>query len=150
MDITLLLESFFGLIVLLALLMLVLFYKPFKPSKSNKKKKRVVDSPKKKESDFIALEKILEIVKNRKSTNKELEDTLNLAIKHHGTIHPKLGTRTHPDFDIYGEILLRICRHPNTSKEIILNFDRELEARNEDYKKDINDFLSKGLNSRGV
>jgi len=148
MEITLLVKSFFGLVFILAVLIFFLLYL------SKKKKiiqnRQTENSLKHKNSDEHSLEYLLKIIKNRASSSAELKNALDLVIKHHGTIHPKLGLRPHPDFDVYGEILLRICRHPNTDKNIILDFDRALESKNEDYKKDINDFITKGLNSRGV
>jgi len=149
MDITLLIESFIGLVTILGFLLFFLLYV------SKKKKKILREAVKSKSSlpkndSFVSLESLLQIIKDKKSTTKELSEALDLVLKHHGTIHPKLGVRTHPDFDVYGEILLRICRHPNTNTKLILNFDKALEAKNEAYKKDINDFITKGLNSRGV
>jgi len=58
--------------------------------------------------------------------------------------------RAHPDFDIYMEILFTICRHPNTNKDIVIKFDRELGRLNPEYKKEINEAITKGLNSRRV
>ena len=65
-------------------------------------------------------------------------------------MHKKLGLRAHPDFDIYMDILFTICRHPNANKDLIIKFDRELEELNSEYKKEINDAITKGLNSRRV
>ena len=146
MDIVLLLKSFLGLVVVLALLIFLFF------SNSKKKKKVLKESKKREEkgNTFESLESLVKVIKNKKSSKDELSEALNKIIKYHGTIHPKLGLRPHPDFDIYGEILLRICRHPNTNKNIILDFDKALEAKNEEYKKEINDFITKGLNSRGA
>lgn len=147
MDIILLVKSFLGLVVILAILVFVLL-KGTKKKKSVEKAKPVKREVKRDEP--VSLQKLLAVIKNKKSTAKELSEALDKIIKYHGTIHPKLGVRAHPDFDIYGEILLRICHHPNTNKDIILNFDRALEAKNEAYKKEINDFLTKGLETRGV
>jgi len=149
MEVTLLIKSFIGLVTILGVLIFFLFFFSQKKKKlSNKKvsKKTTV----KKVDNYVTLDSLLKIIKNKKSTTKELSEALDLVIKYHGTIHPKLGLRAHPDFDTYGEIILRICRHPNTSKSVILNFDKALEAKNEEYKKDINDFITKGLNSRGA
>lgn len=146
MDIVLLVKSFLGLIVLLAILISFLFYMP-KKRVLKEKKQEPQESEK---SEYLSLEKLVDIIRDRSSTTKELQSALERIIKYYGTLSPKLGLRPHPDFDIYGEVLLRICRHPNTNKDIILNFDRALEAKNEEYKKEINDFLTKGLNSRGV
>ena len=147
MEITLLVKSFAGLITLLAILIFFLLYVPKKQKVAKKLKEEILKS---KRNDYHSLEKLADIIRNRASTKEELRDALDLILKHHGTIHAKLGLRPHPDFDVYGEILLRICRHPNTNKNIILDFDKALEAKNEEYKKDINDFITKGLNSRGA
>lgn len=134
-----------GLIVLLMFLIAFLFYAP-------KKKKVVEPSAQPKEprkGDYQSLEDLLQVIKNKQSSAEELSCSLDLVMKYHGSIYPKLGIRLHPDFNIYGEMLLRICRHPNTNKNIILKFNRELEKRNEEYKREINDFVTKGLDSRG-
>jgi len=147
MEITLLIKSIMGLIVILALLMFLFIYsnKTKKP-KAKKVIKKIV-STKKEPMDLISLSKI---IKNKKSSSKELKDALDLILKNYGNIHKKLGARPHPDFDIYMEILMKICKHPNTNKNIIINFDKELERLNPEYKKEINEAITKGLNSRGV
>lgn len=73
-----------------------------------------------------------------------------MVLKNYGQIHQKMGVRAHPDFDIYMGILFAICRHPNTNKNIILNFDKELSRLNPDYKAEINDAVTKGIKSRGA
>ncbi|MDF1876276.1 hypothetical protein JHD47_00410 [Sulfurimonas sp. SAG-AH-194-L11] len=147
MEVVLLVKSFLGLVAILGILIFFLLYIP----KKKKKKKAPKPSPTKERygSDYKTLKELLQIIKNKQSTAQELASALDLVMKYHGNIHPKLGIRTHPDFDIYAEILLRICRHPNTNKDIILKFNRELEKRNEAYKREINDFITKGLESRG-
>ena len=146
MDVTLLVKSGLGLVVLLSILIFLLFYSPAKRKKKEKEviKKKLQQEPKHDLATLVA------VIKKKTSTTQQLKEALDLILKHHGTIHPKLGMRPHPDFDIYGEVLLRICRHPNTNKDIILNFDHALEKKNDDYKKEINDFITKGLNSRGA
>ena len=149
MDIELLVKSFVGLISILAVLIFFLLYASKKKKEKLEKNIPKKSTPSTKVSS-LSLESLLEIIKDKKTSSKELANTLDLVMKHHGKITPKLGLRPHPDFNIYGEIVLRICRHPNTTKKIILNFDKALEAQNEEYKKDINDFITKGLNSRGA
>ncbi len=145
MEITLLVKSFVGLLVLLSLLISFLFYS----SKKKKEVKKQAKAVEPKSGDFKSLVQLLEVIKNKNSSSEELSGALDLVMKYHGTIHKKLGLRVHPDFDAYGEMLLRICRHPNTNKNIILKFNRELEKKNEEYKREINDSITKGLNSRG-
>jgi hypothetical protein len=74
---------------------------------------------------------------------------LDLILKHHGNISKKLGARPHPDFDKYMWVIIAICRHPSTNKDIIINFDKALTKQNPDYKAEINEAVAKGLNSRG-
>ena len=147
MEITLLIKSIMGLVVLLALLIFLLFLP------SNKKKEKAVQkgsAPVQKRPANTDLECLRSIIKKKKSTAKKLQEALDLVIKYHGTVHAKLGLRAHPDFDIYMDILFTICRHPNTTKDIVLKFDRELGGRNPEYKKEINKAITKGLNSRRV
>jgi len=147
MDMFFLLKSLSGLLITLAVL---IFFLVYRPRKIAEKKKAV---PKKKEhygDDFMTLKDLVLILKNKKSTSQELQSALDLIIKYHGTIHPKLGIRAHPDFNIYAEIVMRICRHPNTNKNLIIKFDKEITAKNIEYKREINDFLTKGLESRGA
>ncbi len=148
MDITLLLQSFMGLIVILATLIFLLFYS--RRAKSKRYEKRVVAKPDTRIEVELTLESLVAVVKNKKTSTKELQETLDLVLKYYGVIHKKLGTRTHPDFDIYMNILFTICRHPNTNKNIIIGFDKALIKLNPEYKPDINDAITKGLNSRGV
>ncbi len=145
MEITLLVKSFLGLVVILAILVFFLLYIP----KKRKVQKKPIVEKEKRNNDYKSLAELLQIIKNKESTTKELAETLDLVMKYHGSIHPKMGIRSHPDFNIYGEILLRICRHPNINKDILLKFNRELENKNKEYKIEINDAVTKGLNSRG-
>ena len=146
MEITLLLKSILGLVVVLALLIFLLFL----PSSKKKEK-----GPKQKASSGqthpnIDFKHLIAIIKDKKSRTIELKESLDLIVKYHGTIHKKLGLRTHPDFETYRDILFTICRHPNTSKDVVIKFDRALSKLNPEYKKEINEAITKGLNSRRV
>jgi len=144
-EITFFVKFFVGLIALLTLLIFFLLYKP----KKKKVEKKLSEPIEKWDGDYKSLAELLEVIKNKQSSSEEIASALDLVMKHHGTIHSKLGLRLHPEFDTYGEILFRICRHPNINKKILLKFNRELEKRNEEYKREINDCVTKGLNSRG-
>lgn len=148
MDIVLLIKSIMGLVVILGILIAFFLYTPSAKKKEPKKQKRYTQESKPKPKH--ELKDLLEVIRNKHSTTEQLAEALDAVIKYHGHIHPKLGIRAHPDFDIYSEILLRICRHPNTTKDIIIKFDKELEKRNPEYVREINDSLTKGLNSRGI
>jgi len=153
MDILLLIKSIAGLVVILAILITLFFYKPFSSTKEKKKeslqKEEEIKAEKSSKKESHDLKDLLKIIRNKESTTEELANALDLVIKYHGKIPPKLGIRTHPEFYNYSEILLRICRHPNTNKDIIVKFDKELERLNPEYVREINDSLTKGLNSRG-
>ena len=138
-----------GLIAILALLIFLFFY-----SSSSKKTKKIdikkTKEPTKSREEVPDLQTLRAIIKNKKTKTKELKKSLDLVLKYYGNIHKKLGVRTHPDFNVYMEILFTICRHPNTNKNIIVDFDSALGKLNPAYKAEINDAITKGLNSRGV
>lgn len=148
MEISLLVKSILGLLSLLVILVFFLILTKKKKVEVQKTSARStsiqVQKPK------TDLNSLRAIIKNQITDSKTLKDTLDLVLKHHGVIHKKLGTRTHPDFDQYMDILIAICRHKNTDKNIILGFDKDLERLNPSYKKDISDAIAKGLNSRGI
>lgn len=153
MEITLLIKSIVGLVFILGFLIFILIL----PSRNKKKlqkelarKKNIKKIAPTKDSMKTDLESLRAIIKDKKSDKHLLKEALELVIKHHGTIQKKLGLRAHPDFEIYKDILFTICRHKNTNKHLILNFDKELGKLNPTYKSDINDALTRGLNSRGV
>ncbi len=150
MEIDLVIKSIMGLVALLALLMFLLFLPSSK--KKTKKQKTVKKEIKKvvKEPINTDIKQLKDIIKNKKTKAPQLQETLDLIIKYHGKIHVKLGIRAHPDFDIYENILFTICRHPNANKDMIVKFDKELVGLNQNYKKDINEAITKGLNSRRV
>ncbi len=146
MELTLLIQSAMGLLVILGLLVFILVIAP-KSKKKEVAKKVIQEQKAKSRTD---LEFLRTIIKNRKSTADELKEALDLVIKYHGTIHKKLGLRPHPESQAYMDILFSICRHPNANKNIIVDFDKELGRLNPDYKKDLHDAMMRGLNSRGV
>lgn len=149
MDIALLVKSVLGFLAILAVLIFLLLLQSKKKAVKKLGDKKVVNAVDK-EQQSTNLKALVAIIKRKKSTAKELQDALDKVIKHHGTVHKKLGLRAHPDFDVYIDILFTICRHPNVNKNIIVKFDNELARLNPEYKKEINDSITKGLNSRGV
>jgi len=147
MDVELLIKSIAGLVIILGILIIFFLYMPQNKKREAPKKKVVIQkSPAKEKPE---LQELLAVIKNKHATTEELSEALESIIKYYGKIHSKLGLRCHPDFDIYSEVLLRICRHPNTNKNIIIKFDKALERLNPEYIREINDSISKGLNSRG-
>ena len=147
MELMLLMQSASGLLVILAILVFLLFFSSRVKKTVRARKIKAKQAVVKPSTD---LQYLKSIIKHRKSTNEELKNALELIIKHHGHIHKKLGVRTHPDFDIYMDVLFTICRHPNTSTAIIVKFDKDLEHLNPEYKPEINSVIYKGLNSRGM
>lgn len=145
MDITLLVESIAGLIVILSILIFLWLLSPKKKVKKTKIKKE----PSKSYSDN-SLEALVAIVKDKTISETKLKETLDKILKHHGKIHKKMGLRSHPDLNIYVDLLVAICRHPNTNKHIIIDFDKQLQKLNPQYKSTLNDAVTKGLNSRGI
>ena len=146
MDLSVLINSFLGLIALLAILFIFLFYSPSKKQASPKKKSQSQSSAKKE----LTFDELRAVIRDRSSSKKELQDAIDQILKKHGKIHPKMGIRVHPDFDIYMTIILNLCRHPQVDSKMILQFDKELAQKNPDYKKEISGSTTKGVNSRGA
>jgi len=144
MEASLLIQSIGGLVVLLAILLFILL-KPKAP-KEIKENKIVSSTGPKKRTD---LEFIKQIIKDKNSSKNDLSDAVDMVIKYHGNIPAKLGTRTNPKFDEYMAIFVALCRHRKATKDVVLKLDRELVSRNPAYKSEINDAITKGLNSRG-
>ena len=137
MDITLLVESFVGLASLLGVLIFFLFYAPAK--KREKELQKVQEKKRVQELVPVDFNTLLERVRDKHTSTKELAETLETILREYGEID---------DIKPYSEILIRICRHPNTDKNIILNFNRGLEQKNPNYSREINSFIAQGLNSR--
>jgi hypothetical protein len=142
MELTLLIKSIMGLVVLLLFLVFFLYI----PFGKERKKEKIKQAPTQK-NDFH-LEDLHSIVKNKTSTSSELKDALERVIQYHGKIDTKLGSHPDPKSDIYMDILFKAALHPNIEKKIIIKFNKDLEKLNPEYKKEINDALMSGLNSR--
>ncbi len=163
MDTELIIKSIMGLVAVLAVLLFLLFIETDKEEKEKKLKfsnKNPIDTePVVAYQEIISerniiklenLESLVRVIKDKKVDAQKLSETLDLIIKYHGRVHKKLGLRAHPDFNIYVNILFTICRHPNANKDLIIKFERELQELNGEYKQEINDAITKGLNSRRV
>lgn len=133
-------EIFFQLLIFLVLLLAVLLFFFFLRSKKKKAATQILlddaDQDERQKQDLTSLCKVLQ---NAKTSSKELKETLNLILKDYGIID---------DFLIYKEIILSIIIHPNTNKNIILDFDRALSKLNPTYKQEISKSVTNALNSR--
>lgn len=141
MDITTLILTMAGLLGVL--LVLVLIYvggssstpTPVSASEEPVSESKASAAPR----GFDALEAV---VLNRKSSKEELRDaTLGIA-RQYGKIYATTLTR-------YTRIIVALCRHPQTDKRIIVDFDRALRDQNPNLKTEIDMALKKGLDSRG-
>ena len=145
MDIITLIKSALGLTILLAILIYIYFF-----SGSKKKKKTVKKTKPTKPKTPTDLKYLASIIKNRNTSSEKLKETLDLILKYHGTIQKKIGTNNHPTFIMYEDIIYALCRQPNTNSKLISSFTSSLEKNNEQYKSQLNDALTKGLNSRVI
>lgn len=146
MDIVIIVKSLIGLVALLGILVLLLLYTPKKRKQRREQKQKVQTQ----QHHDYTFNELLHIIRNRESSTEELEQATQNILKYFGKIPHKLGIRVADEFYIYSEIVLRLCRHPNTTKEILLAFDKELRKLNPEYEKELNDAFTKGINSRGL
>ena len=149
MDIALLIKGIVGLIVVLAVLIMIFLLPAKFGSKKEKSKKTPQEPIQTKQEEQLTFEQIRSIIKNRNSTTDDLAKAIDQLVLHYAKITPKLGIRSHPDFDKYVEIIVYLVRHPNTNKDLVLKLDKALSAANSEYRAELNDALTKALNSRG-
>lgn len=142
MDLFFIIKALVGLIFLLGILVSLLLYKPRK-----KREKEIAQKVDKKDSDYT-FEELIRFIRNRDTPTDKLQWALDTIVKYHGTIEPKKHGHVSDDFYHYSEVIIRICRHPNTTKSLIIRFDKAIRDLNPSYSKELNDSLTKGLNSR--
>ncbi|MBN2782963.1 MAG: hypothetical protein JXQ66_06975 [Campylobacterales bacterium] len=123
MDIVLLIKSGLGLLVVLAILVFLLI----SPNKKKKRKKQIQSKPK--ENFSTDLKELIKIVKNKETDTVKLSKTVDTILKYHGKIPEKLGIRTHPEYILYDDIIFALCRHPNVTSNIVLDFISGLEKK---------------------
>lgn len=141
-DLYFVIKVLVGLIVLLGILLLLLLHKSAK-----KKEEGITQKVEKRESDYT-LKELIEFIGNTDTSTEKLQWALETIVKYHGDIEPKKNGHPSDDFYRYSEIIMRICRHPNTSKSLIVRFDKAMRDLNPSYVKELNDSLTKGLDSR--
>ncbi|MEA2100852.1 MAG: hypothetical protein U9P72_12070 [Campylobacterota bacterium] len=142
MEITLVIEVILGLVIILAFLIFLLLYS----SKKKQIKKQKIVKPVKSENSKPSLEDLKSIVKDTTTTSKELDEALDLVLK----LYANIGLNDSQPFEIYMNILIAICRHPKTNKNIIIDFEKKLVMLNPKYKTEINNAITAGLDSRSI
>jgi tRNA U34 5-carboxymethylaminomethyl modifying enzyme MnmG/GidA len=145
MDIKLIAVVTIGLVMVLVVIVLYIL---FAGKKKKSIKKRVKKKQVKKKEVYSSLEELKAIIKKKTSSSEELSNALDLVIKYHGYISEQSAGKRSTSFDTYIDILVTICRHPNTNKNIIINFDSALSKKNPTYKSSIDNIVRRGLDTR--
>jgi ABC-type Zn uptake system ZnuABC Zn-binding protein ZnuA len=127
-----------GLVLTLLIIILSTLLTKKKPNKKQVIKKQIDTS----------METLQAIIRKKTSSSDELSEALNLVIKYHGNISEQPSNNKKTSFDAYIDILVTICRHPNTNKNIIINFDSALSKKNPKHKATIEKIVTRSLNSR--
>ena len=149
MDILILIKSGLGLMVILGVLVSLLIFPRRLKKKDLKKTKEVM--PVKEKNDVLSLKELRKRVTSRESSTEELKDAIELIIKNYGTMYEKKsGVLSHPESDIYMDIVFKLCRHQNATTAMIVQFTNSLEKLNPQYGKGINNSMMRGLNSRKI
>ena len=132
--------------IILSLLIFIYIYKPAKARARVRTEKRATKKEKREVPTFA---KLVQKIKMRDTTSEELEKAVRLLLKYYGTIPSKNGIAPSREFKKYAEVIYFVARHPNTTKEIVLFFDKEINAKNPQYHREIDEMLSRGLTARG-
>ena len=142
MDITLLIVIMSVLLGLLLILVLVYVSngtsKPEQPASS----KPSQPMERKKEATPQTFESLEAIVLDRNCTKQALRDAAKAIASQYGQVHATTLQR-------YSRIIVALCRHPQTDKQIIIDFDKSLRKQNPNLKIELEMALQKGLDSRG-
>lgn len=144
MDVSSLIVVGLGLVAFLGFLIFLLLYT------SRKRKAKLQESATQVHGDVMDFDSLKALITNKHTTAQVLKESLDMILKHYGHIPSKTGLKAHPEFQKYTDIIVSICLHPHTSKNLILNFDKELSRLNPEYKSDINDAVTKGVKAREV
>jgi hypothetical protein len=130
-------------------LMILVIYVLLSGKKKEPIKKPTVQGKAEKKHRNRSMNALKTIIKDKNTSAEELSSVLDLIIKYHGVIPTEHVGKKGTSFDPYIDILFTICRHPNTNKKIITNFDSALSKKNPNFAFGISDAVSKGLASRG-
>ena len=131
--------------LVLGILIFFYVYRPSQKKKLHVKKKAEV----KEKAEVPSFKKLYDIIKKNSSSIAEIHSAAELILKHYGVIKAKHGVAPNKDFKRYAEVIFAISRHPNTNKELVLMFDKELSKRNPSYQREIDEMLNRGLSARG-
>lgn len=94
--------------------------------------------PPKERPTFDAVEAI---ILDRSSSAAALEEAVEMISRYYTQVHATTLQR-------YIRIIVTLCRHPQTSKEMIVALDRALQNANPNWRPEIDAALKKGLESR--
>jgi len=133
---SILIKSIIGLVVILSILIFFFVYS------SNKKSEKIALNDKK--PNKPSLIDLKRTIKNEKTTSEGLTKALDLVLQE----YPHIGINDEQTLNIYMLILMAICRHPHTNKNIIINFEKELVKLNPSYEAEIHKAIIAGLDSR--
>ncbi|MDX9813711.1 MAG: hypothetical protein WC144_04855 [Sulfurimonas sp.] len=135
------------LVAILVILVFLLFVNPRKKQKAKLKKAQQKTTN---EPECTTLQCIFKTIKDKNSSQSELENSLDLLMRYHKNIPDKLGIRTNPEFEYYKEIFFYLCKHKNATTKMILGLDKNLSNANPSYKQEINEAIARGLAARRV
>lgn len=85
------------------------------------------------------------IVSNQDSSREELQSATEDILHYYGTIPAKVNFVIHPDFEVYAKLIVQICKHPKTDKDLIIFFEKKLQEKNPQYGKEIATVLAKAF-----
>jgi hypothetical protein len=142
MDVTTLIISMAVLLGVLLVLVLVYTSDGKKKKEPTPVKKTEPEAPVKKAPPKLAFDVLEAIVFDRGSSKEVLQEAVEAIARDYGQVHATTLAR-------YTHIIVKLCRHPNTDKRIIVDFDKSLRKQNPNLKIELDMALKKGLDSRG-
>lgn len=145
MDVTTLILALTGLLgILLVLVLIYIFARAPKEKPQTAAPKSAGKSeaaPRKAPEGVPTLDALEAVVFNRSSSKEALRSAVEAIGMHYGKIYATTLNR-------YMRIIMSLCRHPNTDKTILVNFDKTLRQQNPGMRQELEMALKKGLDSR--
>jgi hypothetical protein len=139
-DLFLLLVALMGLLILVVILYVVTGRNKV-PAKVSDTPVKAAQPPKKRAPSRLTLDGAEAIILDRGSSREDLAAAVDAISRNYAQVHATTLSR-------YSRIIVSLCRHPQTNKDLVVQLDRALQKESPNLHQELEAALKKGLNSR--
>jgi flagellar basal body-associated protein FliL len=98
-------------------------------------------APGKRPSSRLTFDAAEAIILDRGSSREDLAAAVDAISRYYAQVHATTLSR-------YSRIIVSLCRHPRTNKDLVVQLDRALQKQSPNLHQELDAALKKGLNSR--